>query len=220
MRLRILSAVIVVLIAALAYVAWNKNTQNAAPSAGTPGSTEAPAPATGAGEATMPPAAGGTPQEMVATPPAQDPGVAWAKPGRWVQELASGMRLATYVIPAASGSETASCAVYYFGPGQGGGTDANIDRWIGEFDNPGSPVRRETKVRGMNVTQVQVSGTYRAHAGMSGGGSETPSPGWTLLGAIVEGPNGALFFKLTGPDGTVAPAKKEFEGLLGSLKKK
>ena len=154
MRLRILSAVIVVLIAALAYVAWNKNTQSAPPNTGMPGSTDAAAPATGTGEATMPPAAGSTAQEMVATPTAQDPGVAWEKPGRWVEELASGMRLATYVIPAAAGSTTASCAVYYFGPGQGGGTDANIERWIGEFDNPGSPVRCETKVRGMNVTQV------------------------------------------------------------------
>ena len=41
-----------------------------------------------------------------------------------------------------------------------------------------------------------------------------------MLWAIVEGPKGALFFKLTGPSGTVGPAKKEFEGLLSSLKKK
>jgi hypothetical protein len=219
MRLRILSAVIVILIAALAYVAWNKNTQKAAPDAGMGGSAGATAP-TGSGEETTPPAAGGMPPGMATTSPAQDPGVAWEKPKRWVEELASGMRLATYVVPSQSGGETGSCAVYYFGPGQGGGTDANIERWIGEFENPGSPSRREQKVRGMNVTQIEVSGTYRAHAGMSGGGSEAPSPGWTLLGAIVEGPNGALFFKLTGPTGTVEPAKKEFEALLASMKKK
>jgi len=217
MRLRFLSAVIVVLIAVLAYMAWNRSTSSAPPAPNTTGEGEATAPTAGSGEPI--PSAGGMPTE-VATPPAQDPGVTWEKPKRWVEELASGMRLATYVIPAASGSETASCAVYYFGPGQGGGTDANIERWVGEFQDPGSPVRREQKVRGMNVTQIQVSGTYSAHAGMSGAGSGAPSPGWTLLGAIVEGPNGALFFKLTGPDRTVAPAKREFEGLIGSLKKK
>jgi hypothetical protein len=220
MRLRILSLVIVILIAALGYVAWNRNASPPAPGGSPGGSADANAPATGAAEPAMPPAAGGMPPGMATSPPAEDPGVVWERPKRWVEELASGMRLATYVIPAAPGVETATCAVYYFGPGQGGGTDANIERWVGEFENPGTPARRVQKMRGMEVTQVEVSGTYHAHAGMGGGGSETPSPGWTLLGAIVEGPNGALFFKLTGPSGTVGPAKKEFQALLASLKKK
>jgi hypothetical protein len=219
MRLRTLSLVIVVLIAALAYVAWNRSASP--PVAG--GSADASAPATGTAEPGAPPAApssGGMPPGMEIAAPAEDPGVAWVKPKRWIEELASGMRLATYVIPAAPGVQTATCAVYYFGPGQGGGTDANIERWVSEFENPGTPARRVQKVRGMEVTQVEVSGTYHAHAGMGGGGPETPLPGWTLLGAIVEGPNGALFFKLTGPSATVASGKKEFEGLLGSLNKK
>lgn len=216
MRLRILSAVIVILIAALAYVAWNRSTSP--PGAG--GTADANAPTTSAGEPQAPPATGGMPPGMEIAPPTGEPGVAWEKPKRWVEELASGMRLASYVIPAAPGVETATCKVFYFGAGQGGGTDANIERWVGEFQNPGRPVRHERKVRGMNVTQVEVSGTYTAHAGMGGGGSETPTPGWTLLGAIVEGPNGALFFKLTGPTGTVASARKEFDGLLSSLRKK
>jgi len=215
MRLRILAAVFVILIAALGYVAWNRNASP--PGAG--GSADN-TPATAAGEPAAPPAAGGMPPGTEISPPTEDPGVAWVKPGRWIAELASGMRLATYVIPAAPGVETATCKVYYFGPGQGGGTDANIERWVGEFENPGRPVRRERKIGGMSVTQIEVSGTYTAHAGMGGGGSETPTPGWTLLGAIVEGPNGALFFKLTGPSGTVAPAKKEFDALLASLRKK
>lgn len=214
MRLRILSAVIVMLIATLAYVAWNKNTSR--PPMGGPADATAPS---GSGEATMPPAAGGMPPGMATSPPAQGPGVAWEKPKRWVEELASGMRLATYVIPSQSAGEAGSCAVYYFGPGQGGGIDANIERWVGEFESPGNPARKESQVRGMKVTQIEVSGTYHAHAGMSGG-PETPSPGWTLLGAIVEGPNGALFYKLTGPSSTVVPAKKEFERLLASMKKK
>jgi hypothetical protein len=129
------------------------------------------------------------------------------------------MRLATYTIPGAAGGENARCAVYYFGPGQGGGTEANIERWIGEFENPGKPDRKSSEVRGLKVSQVEVAGTYRAHAGM-GEGAQEAAPGWSLLGAIVEGPSGALFFKLTGPTATVAPAKREFEGLLASLEAK
>jgi hypothetical protein len=207
MRLRILSSVIVLCIAVLAVMAWKRNTQDAS-SVGN------------GGEATAPP--GETEMPSVGDPatPAQDPGVAWQTPTRWVEELATGMRLATYVIPApVAGGEAARCAVYYFGPGQGGGTDANIERWIGEFESPSDPVRRDSEVRGFRVSRVEVTGTYRAHADPAQG-SSAPSPNWTLIGAIVEGPHGAVFFKLTGPSGSAAPAAKEFDGLLASLRKK
>ena len=52
------------------------------------------------------------------------------------------------------------------------------------------------------------------------GGPTTPRPGFTLLGAIAEGPEGALFFKLTGPKKSVAAARAGFDALVASLKKK
>ena len=207
MGMRVLTGIIVVLIAALGFVAWNRNTGPATPSSGT-------------GSEPAAPGAGGEAGGMV-MPPAQDPGVDWQTPKGWTEQPASGMRLATYAVPArGAGGEAARCAVYYFGPGQGGGIDDNIQRWIGEFENPSSPARRTFEVRGMKVSRVEVSGAYMAHAGMSEGGSESPAPGWTLLGAIVEGPNGALFFKLTGPTATVSPAAKEFDALVASLRTK
>ena len=40
------------------------------------------------------------------------------------------MRAATYSIPLAAGDQgIAECVVNYFGPGQGGGVEANIERW-------------------------------------------------------------------------------------------
>jgi hypothetical protein len=41
-----------------------------------------------------------------------------------------------------------------------------------------------------------------------------------LYAAIVEGPDGALFFKLVGPEKSVDAAVGDFDGLLGSLRKK
>ena len=38
------------------------------------------------------------------------------------------------------------------------------------------------------------------------------------LGAIVEGPEGLVFFKLTGPAATVRSASAEFDAMLHSLK--
>jgi len=208
MRLRILTSVIVLFIAVLAVMAWNRNTSRDASTGGDGGETAAPPGETGMPSAGDPAATG------------QDPGITWQAPPRWVEELATGMRLATYVIPApASGGEGARCAVYYFGPGQGGGSDANVERWIGEFENPSEPVRRVSEVRGLKVSRVEVTGTYRAHADPAQG-SSGPSSGWTLIGAIVEGPNGTVFFKLTGPSRSAAPAAKEFDGLLASIRKK
>jgi hypothetical protein len=206
MRLRILSSVMVILIAALAVLAWNRNAaRNPSTRAG--------------GEATAPPGDAKMPGGTESGARAKDPGVVWQTPKRWVEEPATGMRLATYVVPApASGSEAARCVVYYFGPGQGGETDANIQRWIGEFEGPKKPVRRTFKVRQLKVSQVEVTGNYQAHADPAEGSAGVTS-GWTLVGAVVEGPKGSLFFKLTGPAGSTAPAANEFKGLLASLRK-
>jgi hypothetical protein len=40
-----------------------------------------------------------------------------------------------------------------------------------------------------------------------------------LRGAIVEGPQGSVFFKFTGPDKTISAASAEFDAMIGSLSK-
>src|SRR5580698_1444635 len=55
-------------------------------------------------------------------------GVTWTMPPTWTAEAQRPMRLATYRV-----SPDAECGVYYFGAGQGGSVDANLDRWVGQF---------------------------------------------------------------------------------------
>jgi hypothetical protein len=129
------------------------------------------------------------------------------------------MRVATYAIPAAPGdAEGAECAVFYFGAGQGGGVDANLERWIGQFQPATGSKRWAKKVNGLPVSMADVAGTYTAHGGSMSKESGN-MPGWRLLGAIAEGPQGAVFFKLAGPAKTVAAASKGFDTMVGSLKK-
>jgi hypothetical protein len=169
-------------------------------------------------------AMGGMPQGgVVAPPPGGSPtaaaGLAWTLPAGWSVEPPRSMRVATYAVPAAGDDkEGAECAVYYFGKGQGGGVEANLQRWIAQFQPETKSKRSTRKVDGMPVTLADVSGTYTAHGG-SMGQAGAPVTGWRLLGAIVEGPEGAVFFKLTGPEKTVAAASKGFDALVGSLKK-
>ena len=66
------------------------------------------------------------------------------------------------------------------------------------------------------MTTVDVSGAY---TGM-GGPTAQPGPavpGYRLLGAIVEGPQGSIFFKFTGPAKTVAANQAAFDKMLASL---
>ena len=144
-------------------------------------------------------------------------GVKWTAPTRWEAKPASGMRAATYVIPAATGdSEGGECPVFI---NIAGGVQANIDRWIGQFEKTdGAPVQKKETINGLPVTIVDVSGTFKGGGPMMGQ-SGGPKAGYRMLGAIVEGPDGEVFFKLTGPAKTVAAAQEEFQAMLKSLKK-
>lgn len=91
---------------------------------------------------------------------------------------------------------------------------ANIDRWIGQFGQPdGSDSRAKARLwseeaGGMKVSLVDVSGTYSV--GPMAGGSGEPLEGYRMMGAIVEAARGPFFFKLTGPEETVARWEDSF----------
>jgi len=148
-------------------------------------------------------------------------GLQWTTPEGWKNEGALPMRAATYAVaPAAGDKAGAECAVFYFGSGQGGSIDANLERWKGQFQGPGGkPAAAQIAKRtlhGLNVTTIDTAGEY---SGMSGpmAGSSRGVPGYRLLGAIVEGPRGNVFVKFTGPAKTIAANQQKFEQLLGSF---
>jgi hypothetical protein len=149
-------------------------------------------------------------------------GLAWSVPKGWTSAPGSSMRVATYRTPAAPGDpEGGEVAVFYFGPGQGGGIDANVERWFAQMTpEAGSrkPSRSQINVGGIPVTICAAEGTYTGGMGM-GAISTGPKKGSALEGAIAEGAQGAVFFKLTGPKKSVEKAKTGFDALVKSLKK-
>ena len=74
------------------------------------------------------------------------------------------MRLAEHRLPSAEGDGT--LAVFRFGPGQGGGVEANADRWLGQFQQPDGRDSRDVarlwteEVDGLSAHLVDVSGTF------------------------------------------------------------
>jgi hypothetical protein len=144
-------------------------------------------------------------------------------PGWQKQPVASSMRVAEFALPRAQGDgEDAQLVVYYFG-GSGGSVDANLDRWVGQMQQPdGKPTsavaRKQTRtVNGLTVTLLDVSGTYVAE--MAPGASERHNkPNYRLRAGVVETTSGPYFIKLTGPAKTIAKWESAFEQFVASLK--
>ena len=60
-------------------------------------------------------------------------GLRWTAPPGWKSEPPRPMRAATYTVPRVSGDESdGEVVVNYFGEGQGGSVEANIERWKGQ----------------------------------------------------------------------------------------
>lgn len=144
-------------------------------------------------------------------------------PDGWVSERpSSGMRVSQYQLPAAEGdAEAASLVVYYFGAGQGGSVDANLERWIGQMQTPdGRPSKEKAKtetttVNGMKVTLLDVIGAY-AGGDMAGGAAAQSKPNFRMRAGVIETPKGAYFIKLVGPEKTVNRWDQAFQEFIKS----
>lgn len=135
----------------------------------------------------------------------------------WVP-ITSSMRKAQLRFPSGQTAQ-AEVIFFHFGKGDGGGVQANLDRWLGMFEGPKDKLNaktEETTVNGHKIHHVQAQGTFLS--GMPGG-PKTAQPGTMLLGAIIESPEGAVFIRGTGPVETVKAGEKTFRGLVESAAK-
>ena len=150
-------------------------------------------------------------------------GLRWTAPAGWKSEGAAPMRGATYKLPPAAGDQDgAECVVYYFGVGQGGSVQANIERWTGQFagadGKPANASIAKRTVHGLPVSTIDVTGVYSGAGGPTAT-AKTVKSGYRLLGAIVEDAGGNVFLKFTGPSKTIAANERSFQQLLGSFQK-
>jgi hypothetical protein len=144
----------------------------------------------------------------------------FARPEKWEWvESTSPMRAAQLKTPGVEGKDGAEVVFFYFGAGGAGGTQANVDRWLGQFAEPRDQLKPKVEsstVGRTKVTYVEAVGTYQS--GMPGG-PKTPQPGTLLLGAIIEGGEGSVFVRLTGPEKSGRAATAAFKRMIeGALK--
>jgi hypothetical protein len=169
-----------------------------------------------------PEASRGSPASVAPTPPARRPSSSSSRPGEvaydaprsWTGTKARPNIKAAYGVPKADGdTEDGELTVSQVG----GSVDQNLQRWAQQLDKqPGDVKRSERTVNGLKITIVEIHGTYGGMA-MPGAPPPAKKPGTALLGAIVE-TSPPTFFKLVGPDKTVAAAQRDFDALVASLR--
>lgn len=136
------------------------------------------------------------------------PGATWTS-----VPSSSPMRAAVVQITVEGAEKPLEAVFYYFGAGQGGDTQANIDRWLGQFESPPTSKTEELDANGTKVSLVTATGTYMDGAMF---GPKTAKADYTLLGAIIPGPDAPVFIKLTGPKDAVAKITEDFKKLATS----
>ncbi len=148
-------------------------------------------------------------------------------PENWKQTkptpIQARFRKAQFEIPAAEGdSEPGELVVFYFGAQGGGGVDANIQRWVGQFDASGrkSKVTTGESELGKYVF-VDITGTYNKSVGPPIRQQTKAMPGSRMLSVILRVAQGGNYFvRLTGPEQTVTDAADALRASFGADAKK
>lgn len=142
------------------------------------------------------------------------------QPAVWERvETASSMRKAQFKVQDADRKGSAEVVFFHFGPANGGGVQANVERWFGQFQEGREKIgakTEETTIGKRKVTFVRAEGTYMS--GMPGGAS-TPQPHSALRGAIIESAGGNVFVKMTGPAALVKSSEEDFKKMIESALK-
>ena len=141
----------------------------------------------------------------------------WDAPKGWVRaDKPSAMRRATYALPKADGDADAPDLAISVA---GGAVDANVDRWVQQFDEEAKPSLKKStrKVGAYDVTLAELRGTWLG-SGMTAGGVP-PKHGYAMIAAIVPvSGDEKWFFKLVGPQKSVDAARADFETFLSSIR--
>lgn len=144
-------------------------------------------------------------------------------PMAWEPQIpSSNMRAAQYRVPGVAKGEDGELVVFYFGKGQGGTVQANIERWASQFTTadgkPVTPRQEKLTVSGLPVTTVEFHGSYARGVGMGPQGAV--KAGQTLLVAVIEAPEGNITIQLHGAKQTVAAHRKGFDGMVRGFRRR
>lgn len=158
------------------------------------------------------------PKKPAETEPVKLQDITLAVPKTWKQSPpANRLRLGQFEIPATKDDKDSGELVVSFFGGGGGGADANIERWIGQFQPQGREVKitRGTSKQGEYIV-VDLSGTYNKPVGPPIRRKTVAMPDARMIAVIlaVEG-KGNYFLKFTGPKKTISANAEDIRHSFG-----
>ncbi|HZS48889.1 MAG TPA: hypothetical protein VFC63_27700 [Blastocatellia bacterium] len=162
-------------------------------------------------------------QQQTPQPP---PPLSFNAPSGWVSEKPqSASRVAQFTLPRVSGDkEDATVILYYFNTG-GGGVQANLDRWVSQFQQPdGSSSQDKAKidkldVNGLKVTEIDLAGIYIAEMA-PGSTNRFHEPNFRMRAAVIDTGKNPFYLRMLGPAKTVTKWNASFDEFVKSLQMK
>lgn len=151
-------------------------------------------------------------------------GISVTAPSDWKNLGASGMRQGNFTFgPIEGEADSATLGIFFFGENQGGGVAENVSRWLGQMTTPSGEAHSEADVTketisGVTVHLLSIPGTFNASMGGPMSGNTVPKENYLMSGAIVEAPDGLVFFKLTGPIKTATKMSEQMKAMIAQLK--
>jgi hypothetical protein len=131
-----------------------------------------------------------------------------------------------FAVPASKGDEEDGRVTVM---GAGGDIDANVQRWINQFDQPdGSETKnlipeakRKEKIGDLEIQRVDLTGNYRDMRPFDPTAKPVVKEKYRMLAAIIVAPKlGSYFFKFYGPRQTVTDHAEEFWKMIDGVQKK
>ena len=136
------------------------------------------------------------------------PDPAWQR-----QTPESSMRKDLFSLPGDAGA--AELILFHF-PGMGGMAQANLQRWAGQMGSSMEAAEVESaEVNGLQTSTIAISGSYSGSMGPMGGSEAKAN--YRMMATVIEGEGGPWFFKLTGPEETVAKWAESYGALIQSV---
>jgi hypothetical protein len=144
-------------------------------------------------------------------------------PAKWqIEPVDSPARGGQWRVPPLHGTgESGELVAFYFGPNIGGTAKENIEAWIGTMSGlEGHPAAAEQKTRQtgpFKISQVVIFGTYNRFVSLPGVPPQ-PMPNYGLIGAVVENPQGNIYWRFTGPEPLITANLPLFTKIIDSVK--
>ncbi len=144
-------------------------------------------------------------------------------PAKWkIEMVESPARSGQWRVPPLHpDGEGGEVVAFYFGKGIGGSPPENVEAWVGTmFNAEGHPAAYEIKKRemgGFKISEVVLFGTYNQVISLPGIPPQ-PKSNYGLLGAVIENPQGNIYWRFTGPEALITANLPLFNKVINSVK--